>query len=709
MILDNLNENQLEAVKSIDGPVMVMAGAGAGKTKVLTSRVAYLIKEIGIAPSAILAVTFTNKAALEMKERISKLTESDVSGLWISTFHSFAARILRIEAERANLDKRFNIIDEEDSLKIIKEIMNNLEITSFKPAQLKRLISRSKNFLNFNIKDPYLKEVFNKVNEEYEINLEKNKLLDFDDLIIRLVKLLETDTDVRTKYQEKFNYILVDEFQDTNAIQYNLIKLLTNKEKNVFVVGDDFQSIYSFRGARIENIHHFEKDFNPKLILLEKNYRSTTEILNLANDVISHNENQIKKVLYSNDSKGKKPVFVSLVDEKHEAIFIADEIKKGILKGKKYSDFAVLYRNNYISRNIENILMSQQIPYKIYGGLSFYERMEVKDILAYMRLICNPFDDFSFKRVINVPKRKIGKATLDKLTYLADTNKLSLYEAISLVDEADSAYVKLNRFKGIIDSIKANLDNIKLTDLVDIIVKETAYDLYLKEEYDKDEASDRLDNVKEIKTDLYNQDKEDLDDNLLKLVSFLTNVSLRTDSDDYHDENTVTLSTYHQAKGLEFDTVFMAATEDEIFPSKKEGVDVEEERRIFYVGVTRAKKRLYITQALRRLVFGSKNDTTVSTFVTELNEDLYDDLKKKAKSKEQQKFKELTKTLLEKEKAKTKGGFDVGVKVIHKVFGKGIIVRKRTDTICDIAFASPYGIKSLDVTLGVIELYENKD
>ena len=702
MNFNDLNESQELAVKTIDGPVMVMAGAGAGKTKVLTSRVAYLIKEIGIAPSAILAVTFTNKAASEMKERIAKLTEMEVSGLWISTFHSFAARILRIEASSACLDKNFNIIDEEDSLKVIKEIMANIEDKSVKPQMMKRLISKSKNFNDFHIKDPNVKELFKDVKEQYELNLSKNHLLDFDDLIIRLVDLLEHNESVRLKYQRKFNYILVDEFQDTNYIQYKLVKLLTNEDKNIFVVGDDFQSIYSFRGAKIENIHHFEEDYKPKLILLEKNYRSTTEILNLANDVIKHNKNQIKKTLYSNDQKGRKPTLTTLHSDKAEAMYIVDEINKGILKGKKYSDFAVMYRNNYISRLFEDALISHQIPYKIYGSLSFFSRMEVKDILAYMRLICNKEDNYSLERIINVPKRKIGKATIDKLKELSTTFDCSLYDAISYVPEEDNSYMKLKRFKDLIISLTANLENIKLTDLVNIIVKETFYDEYLKEEYDTEEARDRLDNVNEIKTALFDINDEE-GTNQEKLNDFLINVALRTDQDDKYDDNTVTLTTYHQAKGLEFDTVFMVATEDEIFPSEREDINIEEERRIFYVGVTRAKKRLYITRAKVRVRFGQKDETTLSRFVKELDESLYDDLNLMSKSKDKKKKEEIIKKLIEKVAKESECGFKVGDKVSHKVFGKGIIVRKRDNNIFDIAFSAPHGIKSLDLSRGVVE------
>ena len=697
MNFNDLNESQEKAVKSIAGPVMVMAGAGAGKTKVLTSRVAYLIKEIGIAPSAILAVTFTNKAAREMKERIAKLTEMEVSSLWISTFHSFAARILRIEAENASLDKNFNIIDEEDSLKVVKEIMADMEDKSVKPQMMRRLISKSKNFIDFHIKDPNVKNLFDYVKDKYELNLSKNHLLDFDDLIIRLVDLLEHNEKVRLKYNHKFNYILVDEFQDTNAIQYKLIKLLTNEEKNIFVVGDDFQSIYSFRGAKIENIHHFEEDYKPELILLEKNYRSTTEILNLANDVIKHNKNQIKKTLYSNDQKGKKPRYASLHSDKAEAAYVVDEILKGVLKGKKYSDFAIMYRNNYISRLFEDALISHQIPYKIYGSLSFFSRMEVKDILAYMRLICNKDDNYSLERVINVPKRKIGKATIEKLKEISVRNDVSLFDAISLVDENDNSYLKLKRFKDLIISLSANLENVKLTDMVNIIVKETFYDEYLKEEYEKEEARDRLDNVNEIKTALYDFNDEE-GTNLDKLTEFITNVSLRTDADDVTDENTVTLTTYHQAKGLEFDTVFMVATEDEIFPSEREDINIEEERRIFYVGVTRAKKHLYITRAKERVRFGQKEETTVSRFLSELDDSLYDNLNELSKNKDKKKKEETIKKLKERIEKESSLGFKTGDKVEHKVFGKGIIVRKRTDTVFDIAFSSPHGVKSLDLS-----------
>ena len=630
-----------------------------------------------------------------MKERIEKMTEMNVKNLWISTFHSFAARILRIEASKANLSKYFSIIDEDDSLKIIKEILSNIDDESVKPAKIKKLISKSKNFETFNIKDPLLADTFNFVNLKYTEYLEKNSLLDFDDLIIKLVELFETNQKVRNKYQHIFNYILVDEFQDTNAIQYKLIKLLANEEKNVFVVGDDFQSIYSFRGAKIENINKFIEEFNPKLILLEKNYRSTTEILNLANDVIKHNKNQIEKLLYSNDVKGEKPIYASLINDKFETFFVVDEIKKLILSGLKYENIAIIYRNNYLSRVFEDALVSKQIPYKIYGSLSFFSRMEVKDIISYLRLLCNKDDDFALKRIINVPKRKIGKASVDKLTDLANKNNVSLYDSIELLDHEDLLYRKLINFKSMINSIKANLDNIKLTDLVDLVVVETDYKAYLESEYDKDEAFERLSNVKELKSAMLEAENDDENEkNIDKLANFLANLALRSDIDDEKVENAVTLTTYHQAKGLEFDAVFLVACENEIFPSQREGIDIEEERRIFYVGITRAKKYLYITCAKQRKYFGSIQEMTDSIFIDELDEKLFDPLSKiKARKK---KVKVAIKPTNENE-------FNVGDKVNHKIFGDGIIVMIRDSGIIDVAFPVPHGIKHIDSSLGVIK------
>ncbi len=692
--LSVLNDRQKEAVESISGPVIVMAGAGSGKTRVLTYRVSYLIKEIGIDPESILAVTFTNKAAREMKERIISLTNNNVSGLWISTFHSFAARILRIEYKEAGLNKNFNIIDEEDSLKIIKDIVKENEIDE-KPAKLKKLISRSKNFKYFNIKDPYLKDIFSFVSDLYEKTLNKNSLLDFDDLIIKLVKLLNENPKIRKKYQRKFNYILVDEFQDTNAMQYDLVKLLSNEENNVFVVGDDFQSIYSFRGALIENIEKFMKDYDAKLILLEENYRSTNNILNLANDAISHNENQIKKTLFSNNDSGTKPVVAELLTDKHEVYYVIDEIKKLILDKLEYKDIAILYRNNYISRIFEDAFVLSNIPYKIYGSLSFFSRMEIKDILAYLKLICNPNDDYSYLRVVNVPKRKIGTATINRLKALGKEYDISLYEAVNYFDKNDKAYNKLIVFNKLIESITANIDNHFLTDLVDIILNETHYEDYLSNEFDEEEKEDRLSNVLELKTALYEVDNSE-GENIIKLEEFLSNVSLRTDADDVKNENSVTLSTYHQAKGLEYDAVFMVATEEGIFPNVSFDINIDEERRIFYVGITRAKKYLYITLAKTRIHFGARYEMGPSRFIMELDDKLYETLETVKAKKKTKKIKKNDDSL-----------FKSGDKVIHKVFGKGVIIRERKKDIFEIAFSSPYGIKSVDVTLGVVKKIEN--
>lgn len=703
MILDNLNEAQVKAVKAISGPVMVMAGAGSGKTKVLTSRVSYLIKEIGIDPKAILAVTFTNKAAREMKERIEAMTEMDVKNLWISTFHSFAAKVLRMEATKANLNKYFTIIDEDDSLKIIKEIVNALDDDSIKPAKMKKLISNKKNFEYFKIKDPSLADTFNYVNTKYTEYLAKNSLLDFDDLIIKLVELFEENKDVRLKYQKKFNYILVDEFQDTNAIQYKLIRLMTNEEENVFVVGDDFQSIYSFRGARIENINKFIDDYKPKLILLEKNYRSTTEILNLANDVIKHNKNQIEKVLYSNDVKGDKPTYARLLNDKMETFFVIDEIKKLVLSGLQYSDIAIIYRNNYLSRGFEDALVSRQIPYKLYGSLSFFSRMEIKDIIAYLRLICNTDDDFALKRIINVPKRKIGAQSVEKINNLAIEHQTSLYEAIEYLNHDDLLYRKLVNFKAMISSIKANLDNIKLTDLVDLIVVETGYKEYLEKEYDAEEAFERYSNIKEFKTAMLEaEEDEEYQTNIDKLGVFLNNLALRSDQDEDNNPNSVTLTTYHQAKGLEFGAVFLVALENEIFPSQREGIDIEEERRIFYVGVTRAKKYLYLTNSKERLYFGGRQEMSDSIFIDELDEKLYEPLSKK-------KEKEKRKKLIPTKKADKGHDFKVGDKVHHNTFGDGIVIMLRDGGIVDVAFAVPYGLKHLDASLGIITKIGKKE
>lgn len=697
-ILNGLNDSQREAVVTTEGPVMVMAGAGSGKTKVLTTRISYLISELGIPMYSILAVTFTNKAALEMKNRIANMLNCETKQMWISTFHSFCARFLRLEIEALpGYTKYFNIIDEEDSLKIIKEILKDEDFDD-KPKDIKNLISKSKNFNDFTIKDPHRNNVFTHVSRIYEERLKKENLLDFDDLIIKTVEILTKNPDILERYQRRFQYILVDEFQDTNYIQYKLMMMLALRHHNLFVVGDDFQSIYSFRGAKIENINKLRKDFiETKLILLEKNYRSTTQILDLANCVIENNPNQIKKTMTSNDYEGVKPMYYHADGSFEECLFVIDKIKQLVNRGDEYKDFAIMYRANYISRNFEDLLVRNQIPYKIYGGLSFFARKEIKDMVAYLRVLVHPTDDFSFRRIINEPKRKIGDAIISKLQMKADDLNESLYNSIPSYEGGGIGATNLREFYSVMEVIKGELNNIELPKIIDILLERTGYELALKND---DDYAERLDNIKEFKSVLKETEEiyEGLDNNEI-LEHLLSDLALRSENDDTMEDNAVRLTTYHQAKGLEFKNVFMVATEEGIFPSmnSQTNEEIEEERRICYVGITRAKERLFITNCEQRFMFGHQTYMLPSRFIREMDSDLYDDAKKPAPKKAPSKKVEYKKSVeTKKEEPKNEEVRNLkGAKISHKVFGDGVVVSQDGEKV-RVAFKSPHGIKVLN-------------
>ncbi|MCR5231787.1 MAG: UvrD-helicase domain-containing protein [Acholeplasmatales bacterium] len=691
-LLKDLNKNQIEAVTLTEGPVMVMAGAGSGKTKVLTTRISYIIEELGIAPSQILAVTFTNKAANEMKSRIEAMLGIDTRFMWISTFHSFCARLLRLEIDKMPpFNKNFVILDEEDSTKLIKEVLKELDIDE-KAKEFKHLISKSKNFTNFSIKDPKVNDLFTIVNRRYEEKCKENNLLDFDDLIIFTIKLFRSNPLVLEKYQDKFNYILVDEFQDTNDLQYELVHMLSRVHNNLFVVGDDFQSIYSFRGAKIENINKFRRDFkNHKLVLLEQNYRSTTQILNLANDIIKKNPNQIKKEMFTIKKDGILPYYYKAYSSYDEAVFVVNKIAEEVRKGRNYSDFAIMYRVNYITRNFEDILVRNKIPYTIYGGMSFFARTEIKDMIAYLRLLINPKDDFSFERIVNVPKRKIGKVILDKLKEISSSNDLSLYEAIDYVNGSGIGINNLKAFKIILESIKANIELVSLKETLNQIVKQIGYEEELKK--DEDTYQDRIENINEFQSVLAEAEEEYEDLSHYEMFeSLLSDLALRSENDDIKEVNSVKLTTFHQAKGLEFPVVFMVAMEEGIFPSMNifSNEEMEEERRICYVGVTRAKEELYLTSSENRLRFGKTESMIPSTFLKEMNKELYYN---STKPKTVIKKKEVETTYIKKEENGV-NLFSVGDKINHKIFGNGMVVKVEGETI-SVAFPMPTGIKKL--------------
>ena len=677
----DLNENQKEAVLATEGPVMVMAGAGSGKTRVLTRRIAYIIEHIGVALSSILAVTFTNKAAREMKERVADLLNVDTKFMWISTFHSFCARLLRIEASHLGptYTANFQILDDDDSLKIVKKIVKDKNILDIKPQTLRNWISNSKNFADFSLNDPIKNDLFWNVKEEYDNYLANNNAFDFDDLIIKVVKLFKNNPEILAKYQMKFNYILIDEFQDTNKIQFELIYLLARESKNVFVVGDEDQSIYSFRGALVTNIYKFRQVFpQTKLILLEENYRSTKAILDIANKVIKNNPNRIEKNLYTAKIDSVKPYYYKADTSFGETKFVLDKIKELLDDGYNYSDFAIMYRANYISRNFEDILVKNQIPYVIYGGLSFFARKEIKDVVAYLRLILNNDDNISLLRIVNEPKRKIGGTTLEKLDKLASENEISLFQAIDLLNNNN-----LNEFKKLIISLSNEVLNMSITKFYDLVLMKTGYLDYLK----ANDEEERIENVNEFRSVLSEAVETYGGDNVNVLASLLQDLTLRTDTDNRKDDdNVVKLMSFHQAKGLEFKVVFMVAMEEGIFPSINSFSleDLEEERRICYVGITRAKERLYLTSANFRLMYGKDDYHIPSRFIKEMG--LSPQIKKKSITI---KLKEQTKQL-----PNFSHPYKIGDKISHKSFGNGLVVGVDKDTIT-VAFSVPIGIKRL--------------
>ena len=707
-LLTNLNPAQRLAVTTTEGPVMVMAGAGSGKTKVLTTRISYIIRELKVIPSKILAVTFTNKAALEMKKRVADMLDINTDYMWVSTFHSFCARLLRMEIDAMPpYNKKFNILDEDDSLKIVKKIIEDLDFdTDYKPKVIRECISKSKNFKNYSIRNPRLLNIFTIVNQKYEERCKEENLLDFDDLIIKTIELFNKNPNILEKYQNQFDYVLVDEFQDTNAMQYDLMTLLARRNRNIFVVGDDFQSIYSFRGAKIENIMKFQTEYKDyTLILLEENYRSTTQILDLANNIILKNPNQIKKIMFSNKKVGPLPKYYRATSSYDETIFVINKILEGIRKGKEYSDFAIMYRANSISRSFEDQLVKNKIPYTIYGGLSFFSRAEIKDMSAYLRLLIHPDDDFSFDRVVNVPKRKIGKKILENLKIKAYEKTLPLYDAIDHYSGNGIAADNLRQFKSTLDEIRDKIEDLSLPGILKEIYDKTGYDDEIRK--DMDSYQDRLDNIQEFSSVLKETEEEYEDLGLTHfemLENLLFDLSLRSEHDDIKSDESVRLTTFHQAKGLEFDTVFMVAMEEEIFPgiNISSNEDLEEERRICYVGITRAKNELYLTNAENRMRFGKTEYMVPSRFISEMDSKLYENLrgskpKPRVNLGTSTTFASFTYKKEEKKKEEVVSdiSYKIGDKINHKAFGDGLVVQVSGSTIT-VAFKAPYGVKVLN-------------
>lgn len=635
-LIEELNDKQKEAVLATEGPCLVIAGAGSGKTKVLTHKIAYLISEKGIKPYNILAITFTNKAASEMKQRVEKLVGDVAQEMWMGTFHSICVRILRRFIDRIGFDTSFLIFDTSDQKTVVKECLKalNIDDKAFSDRSVLSEISNAKNEMltpkayQTKYAGEFRKEKIGQVYELYQKRLRENNAIDFDDIINYTIEILSENPDVLQYYTEKFKYVLVDEYQDTNKAQFTLVTILASRYGNITVVGDNDQGIYSFRGADISNILNFEKDFpGTKIIKLEQNYRCTGNILKAANAVIKHNENKYEKKLWTENEEGCLPCLYQAEDEYDEANYIVKQIEH--LKTEEYlkpKDFVILYRMNAQSRAIEDILRRENIPYKIVGGLKFYERKEIKDAIAYLRLIYNIADNLSLKRIINEPKRGIGKTSLDKIQEISDKTGTSMYEIIKHAEEYDLNRVKANsdEFINLIEELRLKREELSISELLKEVLKKSGYTKVLELE-NSVEAETRMQNLEEFLTVAIEFEEESADNTL---AEFLESITLTSDIDEMQDEeNSVTLMTLHSAKGLEFPVVFLVGMEEGIFPGYKsigEPRELEEERRLFYVGITRAKQFLHLTCAKHRTIFGSTSYNAVSRFIKEIPDNLLD-------------------------------------------------------------------------------------
>ena len=681
-IIDSLNKEQKEAVEHIEGPCLVLAGAGSGKTKVLTTRIANMISK-GIYSGNILAITFTNKAAKEMRDRISKIVDENYA--FVGTFHSFGLRVIREHYEDLGLSKNFTIIDSDDVASIIKKIMKDLDINpkEYSVSFIRNKISFIKNeMLSDGEIDKYLvsppEKVAIKVYREYEKILRRNNAVDFDDLLKKPVELFLSNDDILNKYQEKFKYILIDEYQDTNEVQYKLVKLLASKYRNLFVVGDVNQSIYGFRWSNYKNILNFEKDYPEAVsITLNQNYRSTNTILNAANSVIKNNKERREVNLFSTFGDGVKIKYLRGNDEKDEVKLVIDEISKLLNNGYTYNDFAVLYRTNAQSRTVEDGILKMNWPYRVVGSYYFYKRKEIKDLLCYLRLISNHNDDVSLERVINVPKRGIGETSIVNIRKLANENNSSMFESLTKTKEIE--------FKNLILSLSEDAKECDLTELIDRVLEKSGMRAELEKEHTL-EADIRLENLMEFKSITENYQKET---GTVNLEDFLEDISIVADSADHQNlENAITLMTMHSAKGLEFKIVFLVGMEEGIMPhsmSMSEASELEEERRLCYVGITRAKERLYITNAKKRMLFGNTNMNPPSRFIGEIDANLIEKEESKIETKAFDKTK-----FYDEEGATYKHG-DI---VMHTIFGKGVVIDS-DEKFVTVAFSKRFGIKKV--------------
>ncbi len=688
MDLKELNDRQKEAVLYNDGPLLIIAGAGAGKTKTLTTKIAYLIDELGASPYSILAITFTNKAAKEMKDRVYAQVGDAAKKMTVSTFHSFGLRLLRDNSDVLGYDRNFVIMDSDDSLTVVKKIIKDMgyDPKVYNPRGIRNQISSCKNemttpamYEKYAISE--YEKVVCEVYRRYEDKLYKNNSVDFDDLLLLPIKLFRTHPEILERYQDYYKYILVDEYQDTNEAQYILTKMLSEKNRMLTCVGDDSQSIYSFRGANYKNILNFEKDYkDAKTILLEQNYRSTTTILDAANDVIKNNKQRKDKNLWTARGKGEKIKYYRAYNERDEAQYVVRKIKELINRNVEYKDIAVLYRTNAQSRVMEEEMLKDNLPYRVVGSFYFYSRKEIKDLIAYLRLIHNSKDNVSLLRVINVPKRGIGLKTIENLTAKADKENVSIYEAISSGKEL--------AFKEMIEKLKEVSNDLTLTELIDKVLDATG----MKEELESEktlEAEIRLENLEEFKSITKAFEERE---GLISLEDFLLEISLISDVEDYRDDpNRINLMTVHSVKGLEFDHVFVIGMEEGLFPhmnSLMENSDIEEERRLMYVAITRAKDDLHLVNARRRTLFGKEQINPVSRFIGEINSNLLESNVKDEIKQPEEKI-EVEEMFREEEV-----DYKVGDYVYHETFGAGRVVEV-TNTLVSVAFKHPHGIKKL--------------
>ena len=688
MNLKELNDKQREAVLYNDGPLLIIAGAGAGKTKTLTTKIAYLIDELEVSPYSILAITFTNKAAKEMKDRVYMQVGDIARKMTVSTFHSFGLRLLRDNSDVLGYDRNFVIMDSDDSLTVVKKIIKDMgyDPKIYNPKAIRNKISSCKNEMTSpTMYEKYAVSEYEKVVCEvyrrYEEKLFKNNSVDFDDLLLLPIKLFKNHPEILERYQDYYKYILVDEYQDTNEAQYILTKMLSSKNRNLTCVGDDSQSIYSFRGANYKNILNFEKDYkDAKTILLEQNYRSTSIILDAANDVIKNNKQRKDKKLWTARGEGEKIKYYRSYNERDEAQYVIRKIKELLNRGTEYKDIAVLYRTNAQSRVVEEEMLKENLPYRVVGSFYFYSRREIKDLIAYLRLLHNSKDNVSLLRVINVPKRGIGLKTIENLTAKADQENTSIYEAITSGKEL--------AFKEMIEKLKEIASDLTLTELIDKVLETTG----MKEELESEktlEAEVRLENLEEFKSITKSFEERE---GLISLEDFLLEISLISDVEDYKDDpNRINLMTIHSVKGLEFDHVFVIGMEEGLFPhinSLMEASELEEERRLMYVAITRAKDDLHLVNARRRTLFGNEQINPVSRFIGEINSNLIEsDVNDEPKKVEE---KVETEEMFREEEV----DYQVGDYVYHETFGAGRVVEV-SNTLVSVAFKHPHGIKKL--------------